>query len=391
MMKQLFKPLLAALLLLCSSVINAHDFEVDGIYYNILSEEDKTVEVTFRGDSYNTFDEYIGAVVIPVSIKYNEADYGVTSIGNNAFRNCSSLTSIEIPNCVTSIGTRVFEGCSSLTSIAIPNSVTSIGSRAFRNCLSLTSIIVDTSNTIYDSRQNCNAIIETASNTLIIGCRNTIIPNSVTSIGSSAFTGCSSLTSIEIPNSVTSIGSSAFAGCSNLTSIAIPNSVTSIESSAFAGCSNLTSIAIPNSVTSIESSAFYNCSNLKDVINFSNLIFSKGSENYGYISYYANKVINAPNGTIVNDFVFCTQNEMHILLSYIGNETEIKLPENYKGENYSIGSRVFEGCSSLTSIAIPNSVTNIGSSAFFSCSSLTSIAIPNSVTSIGSRAFEGCI
>ncbi len=166
----------------------------------------------------------------------------VTSIGSSAFSWCSSLTSITIPNSVTSIGSIAFNGCSSLTSITIPNSVTSIGNSAFSGCSSLTSITVEKGNSIYDSRENCNAVIETATNTLIAGCQNTIIPNSVTSIGSSAFSWCSSLTSITIPNSVTSIGQYAFRDCSSLTSITIPNSVMSIGGNAFAYCFNLKTV-----------------------------------------------------------------------------------------------------------------------------------------------------
>ena len=188
----------------------------------------------------------------------------VTTIGNEAF-SYSNLTSITIPNSVTSIGSRAFASCGKLTSITIPNSVTSIGYCAFEDCDNLTSIIVDKNNPIYDSRNDCNAIIETKTNTLIAGCKNTLIPNSVTSIGNYAFEDCKNLTSITIPNSVTSIGYRAFYWCSNLTSITIPNSVTSIGDWAFSGCSKLTSITIPNSVTSIGYRAFDDCDNITSI------------------------------------------------------------------------------------------------------------------------------
>jgi len=175
----------------------------------------------------------------------------------------------------------------------------------------LTSIIVASGNTKYDSRDNCNAIIETSSNRLIAGCKNTIIPNSVTSIGQIAFYGCTGLTSIEIPNSVTRIGDEAFFGCSGLTSITIPNRVTSIGEGAFSDCSGLTSITIPNSVTSIGDETFFGCSGL----------------------------------------------------------TSITIPNSVT----SIGNYAFYRCSALTSIEIPNSVTSIGSYAFYDCSGLTSI------------------
>ena len=166
----------------------------------------------------------------------------VTKIGNFAFDACDSLTSIVIPNSITSIGHYAFYSCDSLTSIDIPNSVIEIGYGVFEGCLGLTSIVVESGNPRYDSRNNCNAIIETAYNTLIYGCKNTTIPNSVTTIDDYAFYFCDGLTSIVIPNSVTEIGFAAFESCHGLTSVVIPNSVTSIGDGAFCNCWQLTDV-----------------------------------------------------------------------------------------------------------------------------------------------------
>ena len=296
---------------------------------------------TIRGAFLNN--NYLKTIIIPNS---------VTSIGNSAFRACSSLTSITIPDSVTSIGwyafyecsslTSVslgnsvmsiglyaFQECSSLTSITIPDSVTSIGERVFTGCESLISIIVDDANTTYDSRDNCNAIIEKETNTLIAGCQNTIIPHTVKSIGEYAFRGCSSLTSITIPDSVTSIGDDAFYGCSGLTSISIPDSVTSIGEWAFYYCSGLTSVSLGNKVTSIGQNAFDGCSGLTGALT---------------------------------------------------------IPDSVT----SIGDSAFYKCDGLTSVSLGNSVTSIGDDAFYLCSGLTSIIIPDSVTSIVGDAFYGC-
>lgn len=239
--------------------------------------------------------EVQGDVAILPSINVNGKEYKVTSIEFAAFAECSGLTTITIPNSVTSIGRNAFGSCSSLTSIIIPNSVTSIGNNAFYSCSGLTSIIVESGNSVYDSRNNCNALIHTATNKLIKACENTVIPNTVTTIEEGAFDRCYGLNSITIPNSVKSIGVGTFAGCNSLTSIivesgntvydsrdncnaiihtasheliagckntVIPNSVTSIGVGAFSDCRDLTSITIPNSVTSIGLGAFAGCNSL---------------------------------------------------------------------------------------------------------------------------------
>ena len=201
----------------------------------------------------------------------------VTSIGERAFEGCHGLTSIVIPNSVTAIGNKAFYNCDGLTRIIIPNSVTVIGNNVFENCDELAGIVIESGNPRYDSRDNCNAIIETADNTLIVGCKNTTIPNSVTAIGNFAFCYCWGLTSIIIPNSVTVIGKCAFEGCIGLTSVEIGNSVTSIGRYAFYNCQGLTSINIPNSVTEIGNNAFYWCTGLTSIV-IPNSVTSIGNE-----------------------------------------------------------------------------------------------------------------
>ncbi len=168
----------------------------------------------------------------------------IISIGTNAFCNCTGLTSITIPSSVTSIKSYAFQACTGLTSIVIPSTVTSIEWNPFTGCSGLVQVVVDSGNPEYDSRENCNAIIKTSSNELVTGCKNTVIPNSVTSIGSSAFGGCTGLTLLAIPTSLTTIGNSAFSSCSGLISLTIPRFVTEIGWNAFSSCVSLTSITV---------------------------------------------------------------------------------------------------------------------------------------------------
>ena len=210
-----------------------------------------------------------------------------TSIDSYAFEDCTNLTSVIIGNNVTNIGSESFKNCS-LTEIFIPSSVTNIAQDSFAGCSDLSSMIVDQNNTEYDSRNNCNAIIKTDNNTLISGCKNTIIPNDIVCIGSESFAGQKNLTSIIIPNSVTKIDSVAFSRCSGLTNLTIGSGVTKIETYAFQNCTSLTNIiSLPSTAPTIASSTFYG------VKTNGTLTISHGSTGYdvwmGTGNYYLGK------------------------------------------------------------------------------------------------------
>lgn len=324
-----FDKLLALLMLLTSASVFAYDFKSDVLCYNILSEEDRTVKVTYLYYNPNNIDYVSGVLEIPEKVVYENKTYSVTAIGESAFSRCERLTSVTIPNSVTSIEKDAFGFCAGLTSVTIPNSVISIENDAFRSCIGLTSVAignsvtsigdrtffqcsglesinVDTGNQYYSS---IDGILYNKDASFLILCpvlkESVTIPNSVTSIGDQAFENCRSLMSVIIPNSVTSIGNQAFSRCSGMTSLTIGNSVIYIGDRAFEYCRGLTSITIGESVASIGSYAFFGCFGLKSVI-------------------------------------------------------------------------------------IPNSVTTIGDHAFSRCTGLTTATIGNSVTSIGDNAFEFC-
>ena len=332
--------------------------------YSVL--DDGTVGIT----------KYIGsAEKVDIPKKINGKS--VTKIDWFAFRECNRLTSVAIPNSVTSIGDCAFSGCESLTNITIPGSVTSIGNSTFGGCTSLTVINVAAGNQNYVS---VNGVLYNKGKTELI-CypaekkgNNYKILDSVTSIGSSAFSGCASLKSITIPSSVTEIGSSAFNGCASLKSITIPSSVTKIGWYAFKGCTSLTSIAIPDSVTEMGWAVFDGCKSLTSIV-IPDSLTEIGDSTFRNCERLTS--ITIPDGVIsVGKCAF--QN--------CKNLTSITIPDGVT----SIGCHAFQDCKSLASITIPGNVMEIEWYAFKGCTSLTSIAIPNGVTNIDEGTFENC-
>lgn len=345
----------------------AYDFSNDGLYYRITSgvSSNRTVCVTYPGSSWtnpwpSNYTKPTGDLIIPNTVEYSGNTYSVTLIDAYAFADCKGLTSVMTNNSLKSIGSSAFLRCSGLLYIGIARYVNSIQYDSFDGCTNLEQITVNTLNNTYDSRNDCNAIIVKNTKQLLLGCKNTTIPNTVVSIGNDAFKGCNGLTEITIPNSVQTIGENAFYNCTGLTSVTIGNSVTSIGIWAFSRCNSLSSIVIPQSVTSIGKCAFSYCLGLEHmVVEPGNTIYDS-REN-------CNAIIETNTNTL---FAGCKSSVIPSTVT-------------------TIGVQAFYGCKGLTSITIDNSVDVIGSSAF-SSSDLCSVTIGNSVESIGDNAFSSC-
>ena len=441
-MKQLIKTTILLLAILLPALATAHDFKVDGIYYNRINSNE--VEVTYGLNGYFRY-RYVGTVTIPATVTCDGTTYSVTAIGGTAFWDSSGLTSIVIPNSVTSIGSSAFSDCTGLTSIDIPNSVTEIGGGAFQGCLSLTSVNIPNSVTmIGDEAFNNTAWYNNQPDGLVYAGMvaykykgtmpsgtNMTLKEGTLGIAVCAFEDCTGLTSIDIPNSVTSIGGYAFnntawynnqldglvyagmvaykykgtlptgknltlregtlgiAGyafkdCTGLTGIVIPNSVTSIGDEAFYECTGLTSIDIPNSVTSIGYEAFKNCTGLTSV-DIPNSVTSIGYGAFDGCTGLASIVISNSVTSIGYGAFFNCPGLTSIVVE--SGNPKYDSRNNCNAIIETASNTLFFGCKNTI---IPNSVTSIGSEAFIGCSGLTSIVIPNSVTEIGNGAFIGC-
>ena len=297
--------------------------------------------ITSIGISAFSWCEKLTNITLPAKLK---------KIENSAFSCCRSLTSVTIPDEVRSIADNAFGACSSLKSITISKQVTSISPTAFSNC-KLASITVADGNPVYDSRQSCNAIIETATNRLILGTALTVIPNNIVEIGAHAFSGCNDLTSVELPSTVRIIGLEAFSSCYGLQEIKLNEGLAEIGIRAFSGCSGITSINIPKSVHYIGGQAFQGCQKLNT---------------FEWPASLSN----------ISDSVFqnCTA------------LTTFTVPETVKR----IGKASFMGCTGLVSIQIPSTVTSIDDEAFYDCDNLTSFELPANVTKLGKKVFAYC-
>ena len=358
----------------------------------------------------------------------------VTSIGAWAFYGCSSMAELTLPNSLESIGHDAFGWCSELTELTLPNSVTSIGNAAFRGCSGLEKIMVESGNSRYDSRDNCNSIIDTETNTLIVGCKNSVIPNGVTSIGYAAFGWCSELTELVLPNSVTSIVESAFAYCSGLEKITvesgnsrydsrdncnsiietatntliagcknsiIPNSVTSIGDYAFEGCSGMTELTLPNSVTSIGERAFKNCSGLAKITSLAEIPPVCGS-NVFYGVDKTNCELIVPEGSVAAYKQTKVWSEFRNIMGFVAfgrcgdsiiwtldDSGNLTLSGSGEMWNYSYDVLPFKNYG-IKKVTIGCGIASIGNAAFSGCTGLEKITSLAEIPPVcGREVFDG--
>ena len=365
----------------------AYDFLEGGLYYRITStvSSSKTVCVTYPGSSWtdpwpSSFTKPTGDLTIPSTVSYDGTIYSVTSIDAYAFADCNDITALLTNNSLKSIGSSAFLRCNGLLSISIGRYVNSIQNDAFTGCINLEQITVNTLNSTYDSRDECNAIIVKKTKTLLLGCKNTIIPNTVIYIGEYAFKGSTGLVDVTIPNSVQIIEEGAFYGCDGLTTVIIGNSVSGIGIWAFSGCSALSSINIPSAVSSIGNCAFSDCLGLEHmVVETGNTTYDSRESCNAIIETSSNTLIAGCKNSVIPNSVTSIGDQAFFACKGL---TSITIDNSIN----SIGYDAF-GSSGLVSVTIGNSVESIGNYAFNSCNNLASVIIGNSVSSIGNRAF----
>ena len=384
--KNIFVCLLAVLLPLLAS---AHDFEVDGIYYNITSEEKKTVEVTGPSDKKivdGGYKFYKDVVFIPEKVNYVGKEYTVTAVGESAFGCNDELLSVVMPNSIVSIGKFAFSACLKLKSLTIPRNVNEIGDFAFTLMPSLEHLVVDESNNTFDSREGCNAIIRTRTNTLCVGCKKTVIPDGVEVIARNAFTACSAEPGdlepfeINIPESVEIIDAYAFNGCGSLVAVKFSEGLKRIDRWAFLGTS-IESIEIPASVTVINE-AFWGCSFLKEIK------VKKGNRDYDSRKG-CNAIIESATGCLLQGCENTTVPDGVKVISssafYRSKIKKIKLPSSLE----TIERGAFAECKELKKLVIPGSVKIIELEILCG-SGIEELIVENGVEEISDYAFFEC-
>ncbi len=368
----------------------AHDFIVDGICYNVVSEEDKCCEVTFKADEprpdgvYYKF--YKDVVFVPEKVNYGGKEYSVTAIGEKAFELNDELLSVVMPKTIVSIGHDAFANCPKLKSLTIPESVRDFQNFSFRGLPSLESLVVDEKNEFFDSREGCNAIIKTHSNALYVGCKNTVIPDGVKAIANGAFMTCFGGRDIEpfeitVPKSVEVIDHQAFAGCLPLKAVNFSEGLKKIGGNAFIG-TPIKRVVIPASVTEIDPEAFAACDSLKVIkVKRGNKVYDSRKG--------CNAIIESETGRLI---VSCTATEIPEGVKIIATNAfaksaikEVQFPSSLELIEYS----AFWGCRELKKVVIPGNVKVIESSAF-SASSIEEVIVEDGVEEIGVEVFAGC-
>ena len=443
-----FKIMLLALMLNVSFNAKCYDFELDGIYYSF---NDDATTVSVAPPPYNW--QYKDVVSIPGTVSHDGESLTVTAIGDSAFYSCSSLTGVEMPATVTvignyafgrdynlkrvnlpdgvtdigdsafwycsgltaitldegvrSIGANAFSFCTRLTNLSLPSTVTVIGSEAFAGCWNLASITVDPENPVFNSREGCNALIESATGKLLLGCVNTVIPQGVTTIGQSSF-AWSKITVVDIPEGVTAIEDYAFDHCDYISQLMLPSTLVTIGYSAFNGAyANLTELRLPDSLISVGGYAFANCSGLEYID------FGHGLQHIGNLAFFncsGLTEVDLPESLLSIDggaFMSCTGlTSFHVPASVTSIGSGIfQACENLLNVTVDVDNATFdsrEGCNAVIETAtntlvagcaattIPETVTTLGNGAFMECIGLETIAIPTSVTVIGDHTFEYC-
>ena len=384
---------------------------IDGICYNLVSNSKtgSTAEVCYVSFIWDYNDEggYTGDVTIPETVEYNGITFTVTSIADNAFKNCHELTSVKILGGVKRIGKSAFGNCENLYSITIPSSVETIDEWAFGGCWSLGKV------NITDLGAWCNVSfndgffsghllflngveitdlvipngVDSIQPYVFANCTNInsiSIPNSVVSIGDFAFSNCYDVFDVELSGSIKTIGRYAFANCSNIGELILPNGVSKICKGAFAGCHKISSLTISSSVSTIEEGAFSNCSSLASIhVDAGNTIYDSRDNSNAVIEKESNRLILGCLATIIPQSVNSIGNNS---FSGCKNLSNIEIPSNVER----IGDYAFQYCSSLVHVVIPNNTIEIGHGAFSNCIGLESIELPESVTSIGEYVFSNC-